>query len=84
MPNVTLPAGTVVELYAATGIIPGTQLVVSGISDAIVRLSATETGLTSGNDYETVTGNQTAFNAPGDLEAWALCISGGGVNVKES
>lgn len=82
MPNVTLPAGTAVELYAATGITPGTQLVVSGITDAIVRLAVTQAGTL--DDYVVVSGYEQATNKATDNEAWALSFTGAGINIREA
>ena len=79
--NVTLLPRTPVDLYTATGITVGTQLKVSVIGAGDVRLSDSEAGLTSNHvTIKTYTG---ATNEAGDTGAWALSMSGSGVNVKE-
>lgn len=79
--NVTLPRNTPVDLYAETGITVGTQLKVSVIGAGDVRLSDNEAGLTS--DHITMKTYECATNDAGDAGAWALSMSGSGVNVKE-
>lgn len=79
--NVTLPARTPVNLYTATGITVGAQLKVSVIGAGDVRLSESEAGLTS--NHVTVKTYTSATNDAGDAGAWALSMSGSGVNVKE-
>ena len=79
--NVTLPARTAVDLYAVTGIAVGTQLKVSNLTTQDVRLSTTEAGLV--NDHVVMGMYSAATNETGDAEAWAICVGGGGVNVRE-
>ena len=82
MANVTLPRGVAVDLYAATGITPGVQLRVGNLSTSDVRLSTSEAGLV--NDHRVMGPYQAAENDLGDLQAWALSVTGGGINVREA
>lgn len=85
MANVVLPARTWVDLYAATGIIVGTQLSVHNITPNDVRLvtSATEPSGTDDHIPLVYGRGVTAENETGDPGAWALCVGGGAVDVKE-
>lgn len=79
MPNVTLQPNTPVELYAASGIAPGTQIRVSNISGADVRLAPSEAGCQ--NDYVVLNTRIQATNKASETEAWAFSTSAAGVNV---
>ena len=81
MPNVTLPPTVAVDLYDETGITPGTQIQVYNNDNTTVKLSTSEAGLS--DDYVNVGGFEALHNDTGDAGAWALCFSGGLINVKE-
>ncbi len=78
--NVTLPARTAVDLYAATGITVGTQLKVTNLTTGDVRLSVSESGLV--DNHIPLNAYEQALNDAGDAGAWATCGIGGGVNVQ--
>lgn len=83
MPNVDLPANTYVDLYAATGIVVGTQITVSNITSPSVNLYATAAQPLSDSDRFVVQYNSiSAQNEAGDPGAWAFCGVGGAVDVK--
>lgn len=75
MANISLVDGIPVELYALTGITPGTRLNVYNVTGRPVRVSDTQVGLNT--NYRTLTFNGTATNARDDVEAWAVCYGGG-------
>lgn len=79
--NVTLPSRTPVDLYATTGITVGAQLKVSVNGAGDVRLSDSEAGLVT--DHIVLKCYDCAQNDAGDTGAWALSVSGSGLNVKE-
>ncbi len=79
--NVPLPARTPVNLYTATGIDVGTQLRVTNLTTSDVRLAETEEGLT--NNHIPLNAYSQATNNASDVGAWAMCTSGGGLNVRE-
>lgn len=81
MPNVKLDRGVAVELYAETGITPGAKVQVYNNDSTTVKLSSSEIGLE--NDYVNVGSLDSFCNDAGDAEAWAICLSGGLINVKE-
>lgn len=81
MPNVKLSPTVAVDLYDATGITPGTQIQVYNNGNTTVKLSASEVGLE--DDFVNVGGFDSFRNDAGDAEAWAVCFSGGLINVKE-
>ena len=81
MPNVKLDKNTAVDLYDATGITPGTQIQVYNNDSTTVKLSTSEAGLS--DDYVNVGGFEAFHNDAGDAGAWAICFSGGLINVKE-
>lgn len=80
MPNVTLPAKTPVDLYAATGITVGNKLRVTNLTTGDVRLSTSQVGLNT--DHVPLNAYEQALNDTGDVGAWAVSSTGGGVNVK--
>ena len=82
MANVTIPANTAVDLYAASSISPGTQITVTNITTADIRLSDSESGVD--NDYIVLNAYEQAINTAGDSDAYAFSAGGGAVNVKES
>ncbi len=79
--NVTLPARTPVDLYAATGFTIGAQLTSINLTSGDVRLSVLESELTS--DHVVIGPYMSATNDDGDAGAWAMSVSGGSINVKE-
>lgn len=81
MPNVTLPARTPVDLYAATPFTVGTVLKVTNIGASDVRLSESEVGL--GNDHIPIKPYAQAENEATDTGAWASSVVIGAVNVVE-
>jgi hypothetical protein len=84
MANVSLPARTWVNLYAATGIVVGTQIEVVNLTPNSVRLAATLAQPTVNDDHLPLEFRTTkGINDAGDAGAWALCVAGGGVDVKE-
>lgn len=82
LPDVPLTANTWVDLYAATGITVGTQIVASNKGSVRFTLAASATA-PSDNRGITVEPNQQAINENGDTGAWAYCSSGGLVSVAE-
>lgn len=84
MANVALPARTWVDLYAATGIVVGTQIEVLNLTPNSVRLASTEFEPTVSDDHVPLPFRAAkGVNDAGDDGAWALCVAGGGVDVKE-
>ncbi|AUR99192.1 hypothetical protein NVP1263B_32 [Vibrio phage 1.263.B._10N.286.51.B1] len=81
MPNVKLSPTVAVDLYDATGITPGTQIQVYNNDNTTVKLSTSEAGLS--DDYVNVDAKDAFHNDAGDAGAWAICLSGGLINVKE-
>jgi hypothetical protein len=84
IPDVILPAGTPVDLYAATSISVGVKIDVQNNSGPDVRLYAGATSPTTSSSGSTLlkTG-VSAQNETGDAGAWAWCSLGGSVQVKE-
>ena len=84
MTNVTLPKRTWVDLYDATGITPGTQIQVMNITPNDVRLAATALEPTPPYDHVPLLfGRGSLVNETTDAGAWALCLAGGAVDVRE-
>ncbi len=82
MANVKLPANTAVNLYAATGINVGTQLIAINQTSGDVRLSTSEAGLNT--DHVPLNVYGSLRNETGDAGAWAISTSGGSINVREA
>lgn len=81
MANVNLPSSVAVDLYDETGITPGTQIQAYNNGNTTVKLSTSEAGLS--DDYVNVEGKDAWLNDAGDAGAWAICFSGGLINIKE-
>lgn len=85
MANVVLPAETWVDLYASTGIAVGTQIDVVNIQPNDVRVVESATEPDGNDDFIPVLfRSNVARNATGAVGAWALCVGGGAVDVRET
>lgn len=85
MANVILPPKVWVNLYASTGIVVGTQINSINITSNDVRLASTATEPNGNTDHVPLLfGRGTGQNDVGDLGAWAFCIGGGAIDVKEA
>ena len=83
--NVELPEGTWVNLYAATGIVVGVQIDVVNLTPNDCRMASTAAEPTVSDDHVPLLfGRGKVQNDVGDAGAWALCVGGGGVDVKET
>lgn len=80
-PNVVLPAGVWVDLYAATGLTVGAKISVQNICGFEVRLCSKGATPTSSDGVNILPFVSTAVNQASDAGAWAMCVSGGAVNV---
>lgn len=81
--NTALPAGTWVDLYAATGIVGGVQILVQNIGVCDVYLSSQTLQPTDETARQLISRSQFVINDPGDSGAWAYCANDGGlVNVR--
>lgn len=80
MPNIPLPKGAAIDLYAAASITVGVKIQTSNLTSNDVRLSTSEAGLV--NDHIPLGPREQAVNDSGDTGAFALSVGGGGVNVR--
>lgn len=71
LPNVTLPANTWIDLYAATGETVGTKLLLQNLGTAGVRLTSKAIAPVDGDGFKRVASGQQAVNEAADLGAWA-------------
>ena len=84
MEIVKLPAGTWVDLYAATGINVGVQLDVVNITPDDVKLASTAAEPTPTDPHLPLIFNSgKAISDQSNLGAWALSVSGGAINVRK-
>lgn len=82
--NVKLPAKTFVDLYAATGFTVGTKLKVKNLTPDSVRLFSTAAEpLPTDDHYPCEFRECPVTNEDTDLGAWAMSVTGGGVDVQE-
>lgn len=84
LPNIELPPNIWVDLYAATGIAVGTQILVQNIGVCDVYLFSGPAMPDQGDNdmHQIITRAQFAKNDQGDAGAYAMCIAGGLVNVR--
>ena len=84
LPNVTLPANTPVDLYAATSIGVGTKVCVQNITSADVRVHVGAVAPTMGvSGASLLLPGQSGENTTGDSGLWAWSVTGGAVQVVE-
>lgn len=82
---VTLPARTPVDLYDATGIAVGVQIIVTNVTpnDARVYESAASPVVTDSHFPVTYRGFSVLSDST-PVGAWGLSVAGGSVDVKEA
>ena len=83
MEIVKLPARTWINLYAATGINVGVQLDVINVTPNDVKLSSTVGEPISTDPHLPLLFNSKAVCDQSSLGAWAMCVSGGAINVRK-
>lgn len=87
LPNVELPKGVWVDLYAETGIAAGLKIRVQNISVASnskVNLTTKGEEPTNGDGFSLIGIYESQVNEAGDSGAWAKADLGGYVNVMEA
>ena len=86
MAIVKLPPRTFVNLYAATGFTVGVQLATLNITPNDVSLYASENEPDPKTDAHVplLFGRSTGLNDVGDAGAWAICVGGGAIQVREA
>jgi hypothetical protein len=82
LPNITIPEQTWVDLYAASGIAIGTQILVQNIGACDIYLTSQASQPTDDTAHQIIKRSQFAINDAGDTGAWAYCREGGLVNVR--
>lgn len=85
LPSVILPANTWVDLYGATGITAGVQLIIqnSGSSEVNLVESATEPN-TNTTGFNPLPTRKFFTNASVNVGAWAYTDTGGKLQVEEA
>lgn len=84
MANITLPAGVYVDLYTVTGISTLSQLKVTNLTPNDIRLYSTVSEPTGADDhFPCLFGRGSVVNDATDTAAWAMCVSGGAIDVVE-
>ena len=84
LPSVNLPVETWVDIYAATGIVAGTKLIIQNTGSSVVKLveSATEPLVDTG--YNSLPTREFFTNADANVGAWAKSKTGGSLQVEEA
>lgn len=82
LPNTPLPADVWVDIYAATGITVGTQILVQNIGVCDVYLASQAAQPTDETRRQVLLRAQFALNDFNDAGAWAICTAGGALNVR--
>ena len=84
LPNISLPANTWVEIYAASGITVGTKILLQNLGNTNVRLTTKATIPIAGDGFKRVANGQQAVNEAGSTGEWVLSpIVDGEINVSE-
>ncbi len=84
LPSVKLESKEWVDLYDATGIVVGTQIIIQNIGDSNVRLveAASQPSLNGG--YNLVVGKNYSTSATAPIGAWAYSHEGTLLQVEEA
>lgn len=83
LPFVKIPNAQWVDLYAATGIAVGTQLVIQNISTSNVKLTESTLEPVNGvNGYNIVKDGKYVQSAETPVGAWAYSSNGGRLQVE--
>ena len=72
LPNVPTPPGVWVDLYAATGIIVGTQISIQNLGSNVLFLHAGPDVPTNSDGFKRLPSFREAINMDGDTGAWVL------------
>lgn len=84
MSNVKLPPGIYVDLYDATGITVGDKIEALNITPNDVSLFSTVAQPNGSEDHiPLLFGRGKGQNDAGDVGAWAVCVGGGAIDIKE-
>ncbi len=82
--NVLLPKNVWVDLYAASGIVVGTRIIVENLGATPVKLTTKATEPTDADGFQYAQQRSQKVNDTGDSGAWAISVGIDGlVNVKE-
>ena len=84
LPNISIPEQTWVDLYSASGIAIGTQILVQNIGVCDIYLTSQAAQPTDYTAHQIIKRSQFVINNVGDTGAWAYCREGGLVNVRLS
>lgn len=82
--NVTLPANTIVDLYAATGLTVGTVITVTNLTPDSVRLYSVADATFADDHYPCEFNACPVTNKATDTGAFATSVVGGAVDVQEA
>ena len=72
LPNVTLVAGVWTDLYAATGITVGNQILIQNLGNNPIYLHANAVAPVPSDGFKSLPPTREAVNSTGDAGAWAL------------
>lgn len=85
IPNIPLPAGTPVDLYAASGVTQGVKINVQNLGRDEIRLTTKATAPDPADGFLLLSRGSQASNEVGDSGAWAVSLRvDGSVNVRIS
>ena len=77
LPSVNLPVETWVDLYAATGITTGIQLIIQNTGSSVVKLVESATKPTSTTGFNSLPEREYVTNVDSNIGSWAKSKTGG-------
>lgn len=81
--NILIPKNTWVDLYAATGIVVGVQIIVQNLGACDLYAASQASAPTDLSAYQVIEFAKTAANEAGDAGAWVYSLNCDGlVNVR--
>lgn len=84
LPPVILPRNVWVDLYAETGITPGTSLIIQNIGRDETVLTESATEPTSGYGHNKLPSRQYVTNETANVGAWAYSSRGTKLQIEEA
>ena len=83
LPSVTIPANTWVDIYDATGIVLGTQIILQNIGSSEVDLVESATQPASSIGHNSLPPREFFTNSASAVGAWGFSLTGSTLQVEE-
>lgn len=84
LPNIILQPNIWIDLYAESGITVGMQMIIQniGVCDVYLYSGIAQPSQGGNNMHYILQRGESSINDPGDVGAWAMCLSGGSISAR--